>query len=71
MDDLHALAKALLEYETLSGQEVKDLLNGKPPIREFSMKDDQPKRRSAVPAAGGRAPRKDPDLGGMEPQPQT
>ncbi len=71
LEHLHTLAKALLEYETLSGQEVRDLLNGKPPVREFSMKDDQPKRRSAVPAAGGKAPRKDPDLGGMEPQPQT
>jgi cell division protease FtsH len=69
LDDLHAIAKGLLEYETLSGQEIRDLLNGKPPIREFTMKEDQPKRRSAVPATGSRAPRKDPDLGGMEPQP--
>ncbi len=68
LDDLHTLANALLEYETLSGQEVKDLLNGKPPVREFSAKDDGPKRQSAVPQVGGRAP-KEPDLGGMEPQP--
>jgi cell division protease FtsH len=71
MEDLHTVAKGLLEYETLSGQEVKDLLDGKPPVREFTMKEDQPKRRSAVPTTGSRAPRKDPDLGGMEPQPQT
>jgi cell division protease FtsH len=71
INDLHTLAKGLLEYETLSGQEVKDLLDGRPPVREFTMKEDQPKRRSAVPSTGGRAPRKDPDLGGMEPQPQT
>ena len=71
IDDLHTLAKGLLEFETLSGQEVKDLLKGKPPVREFTVKDDQPKRRSAVPSTGGRAPRKDPDLGGMEPQPST
>ncbi|MGA7326139.1 MAG: ATP-dependent zinc metalloprotease FtsH [Rhodomicrobium sp.] len=70
LDDLHTLAKGLLEYETLSGQEVRDLLNGKPPIREFTMKEDQPKRRTAVPTTGSRQPRKDPDLG-MEPQPQT
>ncbi len=67
---MHTVAKALLEYETLSGQEVRDLLNGKPPVREFTVKDE-PKRRSAVPTAGNRAPRKDPDLGGMEPQPST
>jgi cell division protease FtsH len=71
IDDLHTLAKGLLEFETLSGQEVKDLLKGKPPVREFTVKEDQPKRRSAVPSTGGRAPRKDPDLGGMEPQPST
>jgi cell division protease FtsH len=71
MDALHMLAKALIEYETLSGQEVKDLLDGKPPVRDLTTKEDQPRRRSAVPATGNRAPRKDPDLGGMEPQPQT
>lgn len=29
MDQLHTLAKGLLEYETLSGDEIKDVLNGK------------------------------------------
>ena len=70
IEQLHTLAKGLLEYETLSGQEVRDLLNGKPPVREFTMTEDPPKRRSAVPSTGTR-PRKDPDLGGMEPQPST
>jgi cell division protease FtsH len=71
VDQLHTLAKGLLEYETLSGQEVRDLLNGKPPVREFTMTEDPPKRRSAVPTTGTRPPRKDPDLGGMEPAPST
>ena len=71
IEQLHTLAKGLLEYETLSGQEVRDLLNGKPPVREFTMTEDAPKRRSAVPTTGTRTPRKDPDLGGMEPQPST
>lgn len=33
MDDLHTLAEALLEYELLSGDEIKDLLDGKDIIR--------------------------------------
>ena len=40
LDDLHTLAKALLEYELLSGDEIKDLLAGKPIIRGD---DDEPK----------------------------
>jgi cell division protease FtsH len=65
------IAQALLEYETLSGQEIKDLLDGKPPVREFSAKDDTPPERpsSAVPAAGKGRPAPEPDDGGMEPQP--
>jgi len=33
LDDLHKLAKALLEYETLSGDEVQALLRGEPIVR--------------------------------------
>lgn len=69
LEDLHTVAKGLLEYETLSGREVKDLLDGKPPVREYPSKDDGAKKQSAVPSAGGRGSPKEPDLGGMEPQP--
>jgi cell division protease FtsH len=34
MDDLHKLAKALLEYETLSGDEIVDVMKGVPPVRD-------------------------------------
>ncbi|MGE5567179.1 MAG: ATP-dependent zinc metalloprotease FtsH [Parcubacteria group bacterium] len=34
LDDLHALAKALLEYETLSGEEIDGVLKGVKPSRE-------------------------------------
>jgi cell division protease FtsH len=34
MEDLHTLAKALLEYETLSGDEIVNALKGVPPVRE-------------------------------------
>jgi cell division protease FtsH len=74
--DWEKIAEALLEYETLSGEEIAELLRGRPPVREFSAKDDDKTDRpsSAVPAAGkGRQSRDDaePDTGGMEPQTQT
>ena len=34
IDDLHSLAKALLEYETLSGDEIVNALKGIPPVRD-------------------------------------
>src|SRR6202000_941428 len=34
LEDLHTLAKALLEYETLSGDEIINALKGVPPVRE-------------------------------------
>jgi cell division protease FtsH len=67
--DLESLAKGLLEYETLSGDEIKDLINGKPPVREGVTEPSTP-RASAVPSAGKTRPRPDAG-GGMEPQPQA
>jgi cell division protease FtsH len=65
--DLEALAKGLLEFETLSGDEIQDLLNGKKPNRESVLEPAGP-RTSAVPPAGKPRPR--PDTG-LEPQPQA
>jgi cell division protease FtsH len=67
-DELDVLAKGLLEFETLSGDEIRDLLNGKRPRRESAIEPATP-RSSAVPTAGKPRPR--PDAGGMEPQPQA
>ncbi|MBN9595068.1 MAG: ATP-dependent zinc metalloprotease FtsH [Afipia sp.] len=66
-DDLETLAKGLLEFETLSGDEIADLLNGKKPNRESVLEPTGP-RTSAVPPAGKPRPR--PDTG-LEPQPQA
>jgi cell division protease FtsH len=63
------LAKGLLEFETLSGDEIQDLLNGKKPNRESVLEPSTP-RASAVPPAGKPRPRPDPDPG-LEPQPQA
>jgi len=65
--DLEALAKGLLEYETLTGEEIQDLLKGKKPNRESVLEPTTP-RTSAVPPAGKPRPRPD---AGLEPQPQA
>ncbi|MBQ0818695.1 cell division protein FtsH, partial [Microvirga sp. HBU67558] len=31
--ELEALARGLLEYETLTGEEIRNLLDGQPPVR--------------------------------------
>jgi cell division protease FtsH len=66
-NDLEALTKALIEFETLSGEEIKDLLdNGIKPSRDD---DATPTvRPSAVPSAGRNKPAPEADTG-LEPQP--
>jgi cell division protease FtsH len=65
--DLEALAKGLIEYETLTGDEIKDLIIGKPPVRG---EPEAPAPRStAVPKSN--RPRPGGASGPMEPQPQT
>jgi cell division protease FtsH len=66
--DLETLAQGLLTYETLTGDEIKDLLAGKPPVRDVD--PTPPTRGSAVPTAGRGKRNPNPDAG-MEPQPQV
>ena len=69
-DELHIIADGLLEYETLTGDEIKGLLKGEKPVRDTG-DDTPPEAGSAVPAAGGAKPDDgSADIGGMEPQPQ-
>jgi len=42
LEQLHIVAKALLEYETLTGDEMKDLVAGKAIIRDNDDSDDLP-----------------------------
>src|SRR5947208_779 len=58
--DLETLAKGLLEFETLTGEEIQDLLKGKKPNRESVLEPAAP-RTSAVPPAGKPRPPPDPD----------
>jgi cell division protease FtsH len=66
VDGLHVIAKALLEYETLSGDEVQALLRGEK-IRQGSGDADKPKPRSSVPTAGATVQRPT----GLDPRPQA
>ncbi len=69
IDWLHGISRALLEYETLSGDECRKICDGEQIVREVS-EDDAPRtapRRSSIPPAGGR---KDKPAGGLEPEPQ-
>lgn len=67
-DDLEILAKGLMEYETLSGDEIHDLLQGKPPVRDKDSSSGSQPRPSALPSAKGR--RRPEADGGLEPEPQ-
>ena len=53
IDDLHKLSKALLIYETLSGDEIRDLiLKDIKPTRSFKEDDDDKKSSSALGSLG-------------------
>jgi cell division protease FtsH len=55
IDDLHTLAKGLLEYETLTGDELKGLMRGERPVRtpyEEPESTTQPRPAATVPQAG-------------------
>ena len=70
MDDLHALAKGLLEYETLSGDDVQTVLRGETVDRSESSDTKGPRgRRTSVPPSGKAAKGKGAP-GGLEPEPQ-
>jgi cell division protease FtsH len=65
-DGLEKVAKALLEYETLSGDEIIGLLDGREPVRDSSEPPSPSRPSTVVPSTKRR-----PDAGGLEPQPQA
>jgi len=70
VEGLHRLAKTLLEFETLTGEEVKRVLAGDTINRDDPGRNPKPdKPHSSVPSAGGA--RRGHGPGEMEPQPQA
>jgi cell division protease FtsH len=75
--DLEILAKGLLEYETLTGDEIKALLAGRPPVRTpYDEPLPDSRRPSATVPQTGKPRRKQEDAGpgidpNPEPQPET
>ena len=56
IEDLHRIARGLLEYETLSGDEIRQVLRGEPVIKAV-VDDPAPEtRRASVPTTGKSAP---------------
>jgi cell division protease FtsH len=61
---LHDIAKALLEYETLSGEDIKNILDGKKVNRDYDNNDDKDQIiKSSFPKGGKTV---EPDLGSAD-----
>jgi cell division protease FtsH len=69
VEELHRLATGLLEYETLSGDELRTVLRGEKVIRTVVDEPAQENRRASVPTSG-RPATPPPPAGGAAPAPQ-
>jgi len=70
-EKLEAVTQALMEYETITGEECQSVMGGNRIVRQTDDEGTKGPMGSAVPVAGkSRPPREEPDPG-MEPQPQV
>jgi cell division protease FtsH len=67
IEEVHRLARGLLEYETLSVEEIRTVLRGEPVIRKVVDEPAPEQRRASVPSAG--RPTSAPPTGGLGPAP--
>jgi cell division protease FtsH len=67
IDALHRVAKALVEFETLTGEEVKALVRGEEIRRNDTRDTSSGRPRSSIPSSGSAVGTKAP---GLEPRPQ-
>ena len=65
MNQLHRLAKGLLKYETLTGEEIKDVIKGKK-INKFIEKNKNSRKKTLSPVPSVGKNKKNPDI--SEPQ---
>jgi cell division protease FtsH len=70
IEELHRLARGLLEHETLTGDEIRTVLRGEPVIRKVVDEPAPESRRASVPTTGRPAPAPPPSGGGLGPAPQ-
>ncbi len=68
IDGLHTLAKALIEYETLTGEDIAALLKGEEIVRPTEPEEpaEGSGQPTSVPTSGGKGV-----SGDLEPEPQT
>lgn len=68
-EEWERLAEGLLEYETLTGEEIKRVMNGDPPQ---APEDDEPEDSGTAPSVTAipKAKKKKPDASGGDPEPE-
>ncbi|WP_068244519.1 ATP-dependent zinc metalloprotease FtsH [Tritonibacter horizontis] len=70
-DEWERLAQGLLEYETLTGDEIKRVMNGEPPQADDDAGDDADTGAPSITAIPKAKPKKTPPDGDMEPEPSA
>ncbi|MEL0437130.1 ATP-dependent zinc metalloprotease FtsH [Phycobacter sp. K97] len=70
-DEWERLAQGLLEYETLTGDEIKRVMKGEPPHSGQDEGDDADKGSASITSVPKAKPKKSPPEGGMEPEPSA